>query len=212
MLKCTKCKQEKEESLFNKDKYNKSGFSNWCKACACEHAKKRTVPIACPHCGTIFRRKNAQAYCSLHCALWANIAISDENSCWEWQGARTSANYGTFTFFNVKQHPHREVMRELGFDIAGLFICHKCDNPACCNPKHLFIGTAKDNSLDMHSKGRNNQPKGETHCKALLTEEEVLEIKSLLGVVRQVDVAKQFGVKRHVIADISAGRHWKSVK
>lgn len=211
MKRCSKCKVEKELSSFHKDKVTKDGVGNWCKECWIDFGKKRRKLHICPHCNNEFFAKNGQIYCSLKCALWSRILVLGITDCWEWQGSKSISGYGFFSFDNKRKSSTREVVKELGDDPTGLYVCHKCDNPGCCNPEHLFLGTAKDNSIDMHTKGRNNTPKGEQHFKAILTDDEVLEIKSLLGKVRQVDLAYKFRVKRHVIADISAGRSWVDV-
>jgi hypothetical protein len=80
------------------------------------------------------------------------------NGCWEWIGGLFSNGYGRFTDAkNGSSHvlAHRrsfQLFREL--IPSGLFVCHSCDNKRCVRPDHLWLGTAKDNSQDMHSKGR----------------------------------------------------------
>ena len=84
----------------------------------------------------------------------------------------------------------------------GMEICHKCDNPCCINPDHLFAGTRQDNIDDRERKGRNNPPKGEKHAKAKLTELDVLTIreKRLQG-VSFGKLAKEYGVCKKTIQD-----------
>lgn len=91
----------------------------------------------------------------------------DERGCWNWQGARTSGGYGTM---NLKAEGIGTAHRAAWFAYhdmppKGLYVLHKCDNRRCCNPRHLFLGTAADNSLDMVTKGRNFSPmKGRMAC------------------------------------------------
>lgn len=88
--------------------------------------------------------------------LWDNIDTSKgDNACWEWQGTRNSGGYGTLSGNENGLLAHRVAYEILVGEIPkGMFVCHKCDNPPCCNPSHLFLGTPKDNIRDMIDKGR----------------------------------------------------------
>jgi hypothetical protein len=85
--------------------------------------------------------------------FWAKVDVSDSASCWPWTGHRDARGYGRTTKRSTTAHrvawevTHGEIP-------AGLFVCHRCDNPPCCNPAHLFLGTAGDNARDMAAKGR----------------------------------------------------------
>lgn len=88
----------------------------------------------------------------------------------------------------------------------GLFVCHRCDNGKCCNPEHLFLGTAADNSADMVQKGRSSRLRGEKCHRAKLSDAQVDEIRSLLTHKKQVAIAKEFHVDPSLISHIAAGR------
>lgn len=75
--------------------------------------------------------------------------------CWEYYGPCTDRDYGMIDYQGRKQFVHRVVYRLMKGKIPeGLLVLHTCDNPKCCNPDHLFIGTHKDNTQDMIKKGR----------------------------------------------------------
>lgn len=88
----------------------------------------------------------------------------------------------------------------------GLYVCHKCDNPACSNPEHLFLGTPRDNAADMVKKDR--QSKGEERHNAKLTTNDVATIKKQIGTKRQRDIAKEFGVHESLIYQIKTNLRW----
>lgn len=81
------------------------------------------------------------------------------------------------------------------------FVLHKCDNRKCCNPEHLFLGSMRANLLDAYRKGRKSQPQS-GHVNAKLTPEQVKDIRATYdaGGVRQVDLAKQYGVSQRAIS------------
>ena len=136
----------------------------------------------------------------------------DEDSCFEWLGSKNQYGYGWF-----HKHGHNVQAHRLAYEISkgpipeNLCVCHKCDNPACVNPAHLFIGTKKDNNQDCNKKGRRNQPSGERHGSAKLTEEDVKDIRIAysLGGCIQKDIAETFGVHRITISKIVNGKLWK---
>jgi HNH endonuclease len=81
--------------------------------------------------------------------------VKKENNCWLWTGA-TAKGYGDLQVGDKRQRAHRiSWMLHRGKIPKGMFVCHKCDNPPCVNPAHLFLGTNRDNILDCHLKGRN---------------------------------------------------------
>lgn len=89
--------------------------------------------------------------------FWARVDKSGgDNACWSWTGALYRNGYGSVYLRPKLYLRTRRVAYELthGEIPDGLYICHRCDNPPCCNPAHLFAGTAKDNFEDMVKKGR----------------------------------------------------------
>lgn len=93
--------------------------------------------------------------------------VRDDSDCWVWQGSKLPSGYGLISVKSKYRLAHR-VSYDLfkGDLIPKLVICHKCDNPSCINPKHLFQATQSKNILDAVEKGRyRNQMMVRTHCK-----------------------------------------------
>ena len=85
---------------------------------------------------------------------WTKVNKETSTGCWEWTGKLNRDGYGGFTMNHEWMHTHRWSMIFQGHNIKGLVVCHKCDNPKCVNPDHLFLGTQQDNIKDMHNKKR----------------------------------------------------------
>ena len=93
----------------------------------------------------------------------------------------------------------------------NLCVLHKCDNPSCVNPHHLWIGTNADNVRDRHKKGRSNAPTGEKHGASKLTEKDVDSIRNLYAgkKISQKALSEIFDVSRSTIGHIVYGRTWR---
>lgn len=102
------------------------------------------------------------------------------NGCVIWTGMLTSQGYGKTTVNYKTKMAHRAVWEHRFGEIpSGLFLLHKCDNPACVNLDHLFLGTQMDNMTDMRKKHRDNYLKGERHSQAKLTDVQVRSIRRM---------------------------------
>lgn len=128
--------------------------------------------------------------------------------CWEWNAGKTREGYGMFGFDGRVQGAHRVSYRLYVGEIPiGLYVCHRCDNPSCVNPEHLFLGTHADNMLDCKSKGR--FASGENHGNANLSDAQVIEIRLRYSDgERGTDLAKEFGVSQQAISKIIRGISW----
>lgn len=112
----------------------------------------------CAHCGGAFTRRGSGSgmfkHCSLECALWGRVDKSGgPEACWPWTGARHKG-YGMIGIARKKHGTHRVAYALATGDPGDLHVCHACDNPPCCNPAHLFLGTHQDNMRDLVAKGR----------------------------------------------------------
>lgn len=87
--------------------------------------------------------------------LWKYVAVGAPDECWPWTAATRRRGYGIFTVNRRNFVAHRLAFQvATGIDPGELLVCHTCDNPPCCNPAHLFLGTNSDNMRDMVAKGR----------------------------------------------------------
>src|ERR1035438_7769338 len=94
--------------------------------------------------------------------FWSKVKKTDE--CWVWLSTKNKQSYGVFAIKRKSVKAHRISWEIKNGKIPDrIFVLHKCDNPQCVNPDHLFLGSAKDNTQDMLSKGRNRNAYGEKH-------------------------------------------------
>jgi hypothetical protein len=140
--------------------------------------------------------------------FWDKVKKGGLDECWEWQGFTSKSGYGRFRYQSKREYAHRVAyILEYSPIRNGLHVCHKCDNPKCVNPNHLFLGTNNDNMRDKVKKGR--QQRGERSGTSKLTEQQVLEILALKGKETQKFVGKKFGVVQTLIGKIWRGENWK---
>lgn len=145
-------------------------------------------------------------------AFLAFAAPGEPDECWEWRGKKKAEGYGVVTNRGAEIYAHRMSWERFNGAIPdGLCVLHKCDNPKCWNPKHLFLGTHLDNIKDKVAKGR--QPKGDKHPWAKLNSSQVAEIKIaiLSGAETMTSIASRYHVGRSTIKDIRNGNTWRDI-
>jgi hypothetical protein len=157
-----------------------------------------------------------------------------KKSCWEWQGFIMPNGYGRMSFKGKDQYVHRlSFAAFIGEIPKGKIICHSCDNRKCINPKHLWIGTFKENTQDACTKGKmkgfsrkvhseesknkmrkphNINRKGEKHPNAILDENKVKEIRNLFsqGLTRK-EISEIFKITKNCVKDVVLRRSWKHI-
>lgn len=143
--------------------------------------------------------------------FWSKVDRGLPAVCWNWLGGFRSGGYGRFYFQGKDFCAHRLAYElEKGLLPDGYFVCHKCDNPPCCNPDHLFAGTQADNLADMVAKGRSG--KGEKNSQAILTVSAIIEIREQVksGKSRE-SLAQKYGVNASTITNIWLADSWQHI-
>ncbi len=143
--------------------------------------------------------------------FYSKMNIKSESECWGWRAAR-SGGRGRFNVSGCSMPAYRvSFWLERGPFNLSLFICHRCDNPNCCNPAHLFAGSHDDNVLDAMIKGRIRC--GDAHVTRILTEAEVAYARAAhIPYKRTIAMlAKELGVKFRTLRDAVEGVNWRSV-
>ena len=148
--------------------------------------------------------------------FWGNINKGiDPEECDQWIGPKLRGGYGYMWYRGASLLPHRYIFEKVYGPVPpGMFVCHTCDNPACVNPEHLFLGTPKDNVQDMMRKGRQASSSqtahpGEKNGSAKLTGEEVKGIRQLLkGGTTQMEISVRYSISQQAISNIVLGRAW----
>lgn len=153
--------------------------------------------------------RNATANIPIDLRFWIHVDIRDADECWVWRGRVTHEGYGVMCYRDANVRAHRLALELTTTPVPpGMVVCHRCDNPPCVNPAHLFVGTHQDNMRDMKAKGR--AAVGERHSRARIGAKEVAEIRkraaageadSLLGAA--------FGISRKTVFDVVARRSWR---
>ena len=166
------------------------------------------MKFVCQECGAINPHETMVE------RFWNQVSKGDgPDDCWEWIGCVSPTGYGSF---NIEGKSFAQATHRVSYEMAfgpipkGMFICHKCDNPPCVRPDHLFLGTPADNWADMLKKRRRCYKRGEDNPNAKLTLVQVLEMKTLYPTLSHRKLAKKYGVSKTTIAGILKGEQWKS--
>lgn len=187
-------------------------------------ALEGAVPLSCPHCGRVMGANNRGSlkqhvnHCLTHeTRFWGRVDKSaGPDACWPFQGCRDKWGYA-HVGRNSRRHQAHRMAYQLakGAIPAGKLVLHSCDNPPCCNPAHLRLGTDADNMLDKLRKGR--QRRGERSPQAKLSNAQAIEIRAkyqrrLTGKrttwSNAVELSKEYGVSPQTISQIALGHRW----
>lgn len=212
---------------LNRENYQKEGHPRWkggkpkCEVCGKELSTYGTK--RCMDCGKSdeHREKLATAKrggLSFEEYFWSKVDKQWENGCWNWKGYFNKGGYGMVKK-NSKYIKATKIVWEMfngkipkGTGWHGICVLHKCDNRACVNPNHLFLGTHTDNMRDMWNKKRRTN-RGEHNPNVKLGKKDVIRIRELyIGEHgQQTALGKQFGVGQNTIYDIVNYRSWQHI-
>lgn len=177
---CVRCKASKELDCFLK---LKNGSSSVCKSCRYNKQNEKDL----------FFKK-----------------VVKKKGCWDWNAKKNKNGYGSMRFRGKNMNAHRvSWIIHTGIEPNELSVCHTCDNRICCNPEHLFLGTAKDNVHDMIRKGRKNPLKGSNCPWAKLTENDIVSMLKLFEEGHtNAYVGKIYGIHGASAGEIKRGEIW----
>lgn len=148
--------------------------------------------------------------------FWDRVDVCGEDECWEWKGYRNENGYGKMLAFGEQMAHRVSWIINSGEIPEGIKVLHKCDNPPCVNPEHLFLGTLGDNNKDRHRKGRTVVPdnKGSNHGMSKLKESDVVEILRLHQQgLSNMDIVRKFNkVHKATVYDVIFRRTWSHVQ
>lgn len=164
-------------------------------------------------------RKRAEPTMPIKERLYSRVKKNPYSECWEWQGS-TRRGYGRLIVGSRSDGTRRsESAHRLSYLISigsipdGMEVCHKCDNPLCINPAHLFVGTKKENAADRDRKGRNIVFTGEEQPRAKLTKKAVQDARwerAFRGTSFQ-KLANKYGVTKKTMQNAVKGITWRCV-
>lgn len=153
--------------------------------------------------------------------VFKHVSIT-ESGCWEWTGRRGRGGYGRYEIKDRLYVAHRVAWAVRNGPIPpGLFVCHRCDNPPCVNPDHLFLGTPADNIQDAYRKGRikplhcppERKARGSRIAGSKLSERDVLAIRARRRAGASLrELGREFGVCDATISVVSRGLVWRHIK
>lgn len=182
-------------------------------------AEIKRITKVCPQCGNNFStnaRPSKQAtYCSFVCRrlylvgtpeeqFWNKVDKRGPDECWPWLGQLTEKWYGVFTVNGKQVRAHRFSLELVNGKLPeGMFALHTCDYAPCCNPAHLYAGTALQNIHDKMDRGSQV---------AKLTPEKVRQIRALRGIKTQIEIAEEFDISIPLVCRVQTGQIWKHVE
>jgi hypothetical protein len=177
---------------------------NHCRDCG------RVLSFGAKRCRDCFAKTRRGVRAPLDERFWAKVAIGSKGDCWEWKAAAAPRGYGRINVEGRVRLAHR-LAYELTHKVevpSDLCVCHRCDNPSCVNPSHLWLGTKAENNRDMGRKGRAVIPglRGEQHPNARIPDGDIDAMRDLVsqGWVL-ADIARAYGVDRSYVWRLKHG-------
>lgn len=136
--------------------------------------------------------------------FWGRVSVGPSGQCWNWTGRHNDKGYGRFGATMAHRIAYSLVKGDIG---EGLVVRHVCDNPACCNPAHLLVGTQTDNMADAIE--RNRLHCGASNPRAKLTEDDVRAIRKNPEGLTLAELSEKYGVSPASLSGIRNGKTWR---
>lgn len=151
--------------------------------------------------------------------LWEKVEIKEPHECWPWKGYKNEEGYGRTWIDDNGYYAHRVIFNLVYPNVIQLsapknthdsgFLLHTCDNPSCCNPLHLFVGTHADNMADKVSKGRSPNFSGDNGPRCKLTMEQANEMREKRkNGISAKQLAKDYGISLSSTKTLLAGKSY----
>ena len=176
---------------------------------AAGHIKGQPIRFVAGH------RQRLQKFRATPEDFWKRVSMPHPDECWVWQGATSRFGYGILRFAGKAYKAHRLAWLLTSGEIPDdRWVLHRCDNPPCCNPQHLFLGTHLENMQDMARKGRGKKERGEDIGISKLKESDIPAIRELHAVhkMSQEEIGRLYNVSQVAISCVIRGKTWKHVK
>jgi len=171
----------------------------------------------CRQCGIIFKRaRRVQPFCSVVCQYWSKVPSLPPDQCWPWGGTINSGGYGIISYNYKTILAHRVACEIKNGPLGANLALHRCDNPPCVNPNHLFPGSAAVNVADRQSKGRGRwrlpNLKGEDTGAAKVVSADVIEMRRMHAEGMSLSaIASHFPVGRDAVWRIVKRKNWRHI-
>lgn len=144
--------------------------------------------------------------------FWFYVDTGNENECWEWERSKDGGGYGVFTTHKYgREKSHRISYLECVGEIPeGLMVLHTCDNPSCCNPKHLFLGTNQENMDDKVKKNRQSRLFGGDNGRCQMSEKNIMSMRKdyRSGNFSYSDLVYKYKISQTQVARIIKRESW----
>lgn len=199
---CSKCRGEKAHTEFFRTPSTRDGRNTICKACT--RAKRRAQLTA---------RGGVPKDIPLAERFHARVAVGTPGECWPWTGRRNAKGYGGFDDVKGSLVAHRVAYALANGAIPdGASVLHKCDNPPCCNPAHLYVGDAAQNAADKVARNRQQRLRGTDNGRHVLTVASVLDIRQrCAGGESRIAVAERYGITPAMVGRVVRRQNWAHV-
>lgn len=142
--------------------------------------------------------------------FWSRVEVGPDDVCWPYRRGKRTGGYGQFHvgYSSFSAHRFAYVLTHGSIPVDAV-VRHKCDNPPCCNPAHLEIGSPADNNADRHARGRDGSARGEANGRAKLTAAAVAEIRAIGRTMLQREIASRYGITQAMVSQILLGNFWR---